>query len=116
MLHIDTSKLTLKWYIDGVEDPSKENQTRIVFERPTNNAVQVYTWRVYDLTGTVTAPDDVTDVNDFYEGLFNSDFYWCDRTSGSCQWGYNPTDQSQYHYGYVTGPMGGTWGINWSRW
>ena len=35
-----------------------------VFERPTNNAVQVYTWRVYDLTGTVTAPDDVTDVND----------------------------------------------------
>ena len=112
----DTSKLTLKWYIDGVEDPSKENQTRIVFERPTNNAVQVYTWRVYDLTGTVTAPDDVTDVNDFYEGLFNSDFYWCDRTSGSCQWGYNPTDQSQYHYGYVTGPMGGTWGINWSRW
>ena len=76
----------------------------------------IYTWKVDDLTGTVTAPDDVTDVNDFYEGLFNSDFYWCDRTSGSCQWGYNPTDQSQYHYGYVTGPMGGTWGINWSRW
>ena len=25
----DTSKLKLKWYIDGVEDPSLENQTQV---------------------------------------------------------------------------------------
>ncbi len=112
----DTSKLKLQWYIDGVLDPSKENQTKIVFNRPSDNSVKVYTWRVEDLTGTVSAPDDVTDVEDFYEGLFNSDFYWCDRSSGSCQWGYNPTDRTQYHYGYINGPMGGTWGINWARW
>ena len=112
----DTAKLRLKWYINGIEDSSKENQTTIVFNRPTNDSVQIYTWRVDDLTGTVTAPDDVTNNDDFYEGLFNSDFYWCDRSSGSCEWGYNPSDQSQYDYGYINGPMGGTWGINWSRW
>ena len=112
----DTSKLKLQWYVDGVLDPSKNDQTRIVFNRPSDNGVKVYTWRVEDLTGTVTAPDDVTDTEDFYEGLFNSDFYWCDRSSGSCSWGYNPTDRTQYHYGYIQGPMGGTWGINWARW
>tara|TARA_B100001113_G_scaffold45157_1_gene31928 strand:- start:4008 stop:6062 length:2055 start_codon:yes stop_codon:yes gene_type:complete len=112
----DTSKLKLEWYIDGVLDSSKQNQTSIVFNRPSDNSVKVYTWRVVDLTGTVSAPDDVTDTEDFYEGLFNSDFYWCDRSSGSCQWGYNPTDRTQYHYGYINGPMGGTWGINWARW
>ena len=112
----DTSKLKLQWYVDGVHDSSKDNQTTIVFNRPSDNSVKVYTWRVQDLTGTVSAPDDVTDTEDFYEGLFNSDFYWCDRSSGSCQWGYNPTDRTQYHYGYINGPMGGTWGINWARW
>ena len=110
----DSSKLRLKWYVDGVEDPSLENQTQVTFDRPSNNSVKVYTWRVDDLTGTVTAPDDVTDIDDFYEGLFNSDFYWYDYESE--QWGYNPSDRTQYDYGYVTGPMGGTWGINWERW
>ena len=110
----DTSKLTLKWYINGVEDSSLENQTSVTFNRPSDDSVQVYTWRVDDLTGTVTAPDDVTDTEDFYEGLFNSDFYWYD--SQNEEWGYNPTDQSNYDYGYVIGPMGGTWGLNWERW
>ena len=110
----DSSKLRLKWYIDGVEDPTLENQTQITFNRPSDNSVKVYTWRVDDLTGTVTAPDDVTDTDDFYEGLFNSDFYWYDYNSE--QWGINPTDRTQYDYGYINGPMGGTWGINWERW
>ena len=110
----DSSKLRLKWYIDGVEDPSLENQTNITFNRPSDNSVKVYTWRVDDLTGTVSAPDDVTDTEDFYEGLFNSDFYWYDYETE--EWGYNPTDRTQYDYGYINGPMGGTWGINWERW
>jgi len=110
----DSSKLRLKWYVDGVEDPTLENQTQITFNRPSDNSVKVYTWRVDDLTGTVTAPDDVTDTDDFYEGLFNSDFYWYDYNSE--QWGTNPTDRTQYDYGYINGPMGGTWGINWERW
>jgi hypothetical protein len=110
----DSSKLRLKWYIDGVEDPTLENQTQVTFNRPSDNSVKVYTWRVDDLTGTVTAPDDVTDTDDFYEGLFNTDFYWYDYNSE--QWGTNPADRTQYDYGYINGPMGGTWGINWERW
>ena len=110
----DSSKLKLKWYVNGVEDISRENQTNVAFDRPSDNSVQVYTWRVDDLTGSVIAPDDVTDFDDFYEGLFNSDFYWYDYESE--QWGRNPTDRTQYDYGYVVGPMGGTWGINWERW
>ena len=110
----DSSKLKLKWYVNGVEDVSRENQTNVAFDRPPDNSVQVYTWRVDDLTGIVTAPDDVTDFDDFYEGLFNSDFYWYDYDSE--QWGRNPTDKTLYDYGYVVGPMGGTWGINWERW
>ena len=90
----DSSKLRLKWYVDGVEDPSLENQTQVTFDRPSNNSVKVYTWRVDDLTGTVSAPDDVTDIDDFYEGLFNSDFYWYDYESE--QWGYKPSDRTQY--------------------
>ena len=77
----DSSKLRLKWYVDGVEDPSLENQTQVTFDRPSNNSVKVYPWRVDDLTGTVTAPDDVTDIDDFYEGLYNSEFYWYDYES-----------------------------------
>ena len=110
----DTSKLKLKWYVDGIEDTSLENQTQVTFNRPSNNSVKIYTWRAQDLTGTVSAPDDVTDIEDFYEGLFNSDFYWYDNDTE--QWGYNPEDRTQYYYGYITGPMGGTWGINWEKW
>ena len=110
----DTSKLRLKWYIDGVEDSSLENQTQVTFNRPSDNSVKVYTWRVDDLTGTVTAPDDVTNTEDFYEGLFNTYFYWYDYETE--QWGTNPTDRTKYDYGYINGPMGGTWGINWERW
>ena len=110
----DQTKLRLRWYVDGVEDPSLENKTQATFNRPSDNSVKIYTWRVDDLTGTVIAPDDITDTEDFYEGLFNSDFYWYDYNSE--QWGYNPTDRTQYDYGYINGPMGGTWGINWERW
>ena len=110
----DTSKLRLKWYINGIEDNSKQNQTTVQFQRPFDNSVEVYTWRVDDLTGFVTAPDDVTDVDDFYEGLFNGDFWWYSYDTE--RWSRNPSDRSQYDYGYVNGPMGGTWGINWEKW
>ena len=115
----DTSKVTLKWYIDGVEDQSLENQTDVTFNRTSDNSVKVYTWRAHDLTGTVSAPDDVTDTADFYEGLFNSSFYWCaNYADGRClDWRYDPdpSEYSQFNYGYIVGPMGGTWGINWER-
>ena len=116
----DTSKVVLKWYVNGVEDVSKQNQTDVIFNRPTDNSVQIYTAKAVDLTGTITAEDDVMDHNDFYKGLFQSSFYWCaDYTGGEClDWRYNPdpSEYSQFDYGYMRGPLGETWGINWAKW
>ena len=115
----DTSKITLKWYVNGQEDTSKENQTTAVFNRPANNGVEIYTAKAFDLTGTITASDDVLDNTDFYEGAFQSYFYWCAYDSnGSCSWSYDPSSSSydQFDYGYMRGPLGVTWGINWEKW
>ena len=115
----DTSKIKLKWFVNGVEDSSKENQTTVVFDRPADNNVQIYTAKAVDLTGTITAADDVLDNTDFYEGAFQSYFYWCTYDSQNrCSWSYNPSpsNYSDYDYGYMEGPMGVTWAINWERW
>jgi len=81
--------------------------------------VRIYTAQVEDLTGTITATDDVMDHTDFYEGLFQSSFYWCADYDGGCNdWRYNPDpdEYSNFSYGYMLGPLGVTWGINWARW
>ena len=110
----DTSKITLKWYVDGVEDATKENQTTVTFDRPTNNSIQFYTAKAIDLTGTISAIDDVTDYNDFYEGSFQSYFGWYSQASG---WVIedNSSEYVNYDYGSLYGPLGFTWAFNWTR-
>ena len=115
----DTSKITLKWFVNGEEDTSKENQTTVVFDRPVDDRVEIYTAKAVDLTGTIKAEDDVLDNTDFYEGAFQSYFYWCAYDSNnSCSWAYdpNPSTYRQYNYGYMRGPLGVTWAINWEKW
>ncbi len=111
----DQSKITLEWYADGIRDETKTNRTSVIFTRPADNSVEIYTWRAVDLTGFVTAPDNVTDDDDFYEGLFNSSFIWRDVPNDD--WIYNPppSDHSLYNYGYMFGPLGGKWAINWAK-
>ena len=109
----DQSKITLEWYKNGVKDEAKTDKKSVTFARPADNSVEVYTWRAVDLTGYVTAPDDVNNHDDFYEGLFNSSFIWRDVPNN--QWVYNPQDQSLYNYGYMFGPLGGKWAINWAK-
>ena len=109
---LDTSMLSLKWYVNGIEDTSKRNQLSVSFSRPLGNGVEIYTYRITDLTGTISAPDDVQVYDDFYEGLFNSDFWW----NGDDGWTIDPADKSNKDYGYMEGPIGGSWGINWARW
>lgn len=115
----DSSKITLKWYVNGVEDTSKQNQTTVIFDRPSDNRIEIYTAQAVDLTGTIKALDDVLDNSDFYEGAFQSYFYWCEYDSNNnCSWSYgpDPSTYSRYNYGYMNGPLGVTWGINWEKW
>ncbi|MDC1241713.1 cadherin-like domain-containing protein [Gammaproteobacteria bacterium] len=118
----DTSKITLKWYVNGIEDTSKQNQTSVTFNRPSNNEVQIYTAKAFDLTGTIIASDDVLDNTDFYEGLFQSYFIWCadyDQAADACndfRTEPNPSEYSDFDYGYMDGPLGFSWGINWAKW
>ena len=110
----DTSKITLKWYVNGVEDTTKENQTTVIFERPANNAIEFYTAKAIDLSGTISVDDDITDYNDFYEGAFQSYFGWYSEETG---WVIE-NDSSQYFkydYGSLYGPLGFTWAFNWER-
>jgi hypothetical protein len=117
----DTSQITLKWYVNGVEDTSKQNQMTVVFNRPANGEVQIYTAKAVDLTGTIIAADDVLDNTDFYEGLFQSYFIWCadyDQSAGTCndfRTEPDPSEYSGFDYGYMDGPLGFSWGINWTK-
>ena len=124
----DTSKITLKWYVNGVEDESKQNQKSVTFNRPSANDVQIYTVKAVDLTGTIIATDDVMDHTDFYGGLFQSYFYWCadysvdpddpDGGKKCFDFRYDPnsSEYADFYYGYMDGPLGLTWGINWAKW
>jgi hypothetical protein len=109
----DKTKITLKWYVDGVEDLTKENQKTVTFNRPSTNAVVIYTLKAIDLTETITAQDDVLDNTDFYEGLFQSYFIWSDGTN--FDYDPSPSNYNNYKYGYMNGPLGFTWGINWAE-
>ena len=115
----DTSEVTLKWYKDGVELTSMQDIKTVIFDRPSDNGIEIYTAKAIDLTGTITVPDDILNNDDFYEGAFQSSFYWCAyNSSGSCNWSYDPdpSTYSQYDYGYMRGPLGVTWAINWEKW
>ena len=89
--------------------------------RPSNNEVQIYTAKAIDLTGAITAPDDVLDNTDFYEGLFQSYFIWCadyNQNDGCNDFRTepNPSEYNQFYYGYMDGPLGFSWGLNWEKW
>ena len=115
----DPAKVTLKWYVDGIEDTSKRDQTSVVFQRPTNDTIVFYTAKADDLTGTIITPDNVLDTEDFYDGLLQSSFYWCEGyvSTGTCDYSYdpNPNTYINYDFGYYNGPIGFTWGQNWTK-
>jgi hypothetical protein len=110
----NTEQITIKWYVNGVEDTSKENQKRVTFTRPADNSVAIYTIKAIDLTGTITAEDDVIDNTDFYEGMLQSYFIWSDGTD--FDYDPDPSAYSDYDYVYMNGPLGFSWGINWASW
>ena len=116
----DTSKITLKWYADGVEDASKENQKTVTFDKLASGALIYYTARAFDLTGTILASDDVLDRTDFYEGAFESYLVGCSGfvSGDGCDYDYSPSPSTYLNYDFLywNGPLGFTWGQNWTKW
>ena len=124
----DTSKITLKWYEDGIEQTGLQNQKTVTFNRPAGNGVVIYTAKAFDLTGTIIATDDVLDNSDFYEGIFQTSFFWCadyridpNDPDGNyrcfdARYDPNPSEYSNFWYGYMNGPLGYSFGINWEKW
>ena len=72
----DINKLSLKWFVDGEEQSSLQNQNIVTFERPSNEAMTTYSWKVEDLTGNLIAPNDFLNPLDFYEGYFENNYYF----------------------------------------
>ena len=62
------------------------------------------------------------DNTDFYESAYQSYFIWCadwDQSAGTGNDFRTETSQavySQFDYGYMDGPLGFSWGINWAKW
>ena len=86
----DVNKLILKWYVDGVEQSSFQNQTQVTFNRPTNNAMTTYSWKVEDLTGDLIAPNDTNNPLDFYEGYFENSYYFDPDENTNPNYSQNP--------------------------
>tara|TARA_B100000886_G_scaffold191441_1_gene131865 strand:- start:5543 stop:6670 length:1128 start_codon:yes stop_codon:yes gene_type:complete len=86
----DVNKLILRWYVDGVEQPSFQNQTQVTFNRPTNDAMTTYSWKVEDLTGDLIAPNDTNNPLDFYEGYFENSYYFDPDENTNPNYSQNP--------------------------
>ena len=131
----DPTKIKLKWFVDDVEQSQLENNVSVSFNRPGNNAVVTYSWIVEDLSGNLIAPNDITNPVDFYEGWFESNYYyeWNDANLpydaqqpyvGSWLWyssdeGYlydnEISDNQDYMFAEICCSMGAAIKINWSK-
>ena len=75
----DSTKLRLKWFKDGMEQSQLQNNTSVQFTRPNDNSKVTYSWKVEPigaLAGVVSAPNDIENPIDFYEGWFEQYYYY----------------------------------------
>ena len=133
----DQTKLKLKWFLDGIEQPEHENKLSVTFDRPSTNSWVSYSYQVEDLSGNLIAPNDPLSPVDFYEGNFESYYYyepnpeltpiaslmpyigsfrWYDPNSGwSTDESVNSSNMDNYLFAISCCSMGSTFKINWSN-
>jgi len=113
----NSSLLDIEWYENQEKKDSLKNQNEVVFSRPETNEITRYTWKIKDLTGVITVPEDPFNVNDSYEGLFDygSRFYSWNGSTWDGPY-YNPDDLTSYDYGVSIEVIGSSLFINWSLW
>ena len=133
----DQSKLKLKWFVDGIDQPKYENMLSVTFDRPADNSWVSYSYQVEDLTDNLFAPNDPLSPIDFYEGNFERSYYYQPDPEltpiaslmpyiGSFEW-YDPnsgwfTDESvdssnmdNFLFAASCCSMGSTFKINWAN-
>lgn len=135
----DSTKLRLKWFKNGVEQTQLQNDTSVQFTRPNDNSIVTYSWKVETigvLEGIVTAPNDIENPIDFYEGWFESYYYYQDDPElipyaaqqpwiGSWRWYSSEIndyfydreleDIGDYMFGEICCSMGAAIKIDWSK-
>ena len=134
----DSTKLRLKWFKDGVEQTQLQNDTSVQFARPNDNSKVTYSWKVETigaLAGVVTAPNDIENPIDFFEGWFEQYYYYESDSEqlpyaaqqpyvGSWLWyspqdGYLTDDQissnQEYMFAEICCSMGAAIKIDWSK-
>ena len=134
----DSTKLRLKWFKDGIEQTQLQNDTSVQFSRPNDNSIVTYSWKVEtigDLEGIVAAPNDIENPVDFYEGWFESYYYYESDLNqlpyaaqqqyvGSWLWyssedGYlydnEVTSNQEYMFAEICCSMGAAVKIDWSK-
>ena len=131
----DQTKLKLKWFVDGIEQPEHENKLSVTFDRPSSNSWTSYSYQVEDLSGNLIAPNDPLSAIDFYEGNFEDYYYyepnpeltpiaslmpyigsfrWYDPNSGwSTDESINSSNMNNYLFAISCCSMGSTFKINW---
>ena len=131
------TKLKLKWFVDGIEQPEHENKLSVTFDRPSTNSWVSYSYQVEDLTGNLIAPNDPLSPVDFYEGNFERYYYyepnpeltpinslmpyigsfrWYDPNSGwSTDESVNSSNMDNYLFALSCCSMGSTFKINWAN-
>jgi hypothetical protein len=94
---IDSSKYEIEWYVDGIKDNSLTGTYLAKFDRPSTDEWKIYSWKLKDKTGLITAPDNVLDHSDSYGDAFGNYRDW------------NSSDTVMEHFAYIVGDPGDQW-------
>ncbi len=129
---IDSSKYEVEWYVDGIKDSSLTGTYLAKFERPSTDEWKIYSWKLKDKTGLITAPDNILDHSDSYGDSFGNYRDWSysdevtehfayivgDPGDGWVQLPYPDLDQDypNHSYLYTRSTASGTLAINWRQW
>lgn len=94
---IDSSKYEIEWFVDGIKDNSRTGTYLTKFDRPSTDEWKIYSWKLKDKTGLITAPDNVLDHSDSYGDSFGNYRDW------------NSSDTVMEHFAYIVGDPGDQW-------
>tara|TARA_B100001996_G_scaffold255096_1_gene198164 strand:+ start:415 stop:2487 length:2073 start_codon:yes stop_codon:yes gene_type:complete len=134
---LDSQKIKLDWYVNGVKDSSLVDTNSVTFDRPDENKWVIYSWTLTDKTGLATGDDPLDHTDAYgadidyyatspYPGIYDDeddDFLAYIVGSPYEDWIERPVSVDEieekypdHDYLYFYSPMGGTLALNWREW